>query len=95
MNDFWNPPETVKTGKPHECACCGGKIEAGTDGALNESGRYHGEFWKRYACPRCAPYVGEFWGAMGQDEETSLPEDFIGYIRDAHPEVRINEEDDE
>jgi hypothetical protein len=69
--DFYAAPKIVTVRKAHVCAYCGETIPAGTHGVLMESGLWMRLFWKRYACPRCQPYVSEFWSWQGLESETS------------------------
>lgn len=79
--------------KAHECAYCGETIPAGTRGVLMESGLWMRLFWKRYACPRCQPYVSEFWSWQGLESE-DIEWDFDEFMREYHRDVWVTDDDD-
>ena len=91
MSDFFNPSETVTTKTHHECAYCGKSIESGTSGVLVESGKFYGEFFRRYACPSCGPLVSEFWD-YADCNSANIQEDWRFFLQELHPEMF--EEDD-
>lgn len=60
----------VKTRKPHVCFLCGRVIEAGKE-ALYESGKYDGDFFRRYTCKDCEPLTNQFWESVdGESYDT-------------------------
>lgn len=71
----------VKTRKPHTCFLCGRVIEAGKE-ALYESGKWEGDFFRRYTCEDCEPLAGDFWEFV--DGETYSPvEDFVAMLQES------------
>lgn len=91
---FYNAPEVVKkTRKAHVCAYCGKTIPEGTPYIIKESGLWMGDFWKRYSCRDCQPYISEFWGWQGCESE-SLESDFDEFMRENHYEEWVTDDDD-
>ncbi|WP_302798916.1 hypothetical protein [Senegalimassilia anaerobia] len=52
-----------------------------------------GDFWKRYSCRDCQPYISEFWGWQGCESE-SLEDDFDEFMRENHYEEWVTGDDD-
>lgn len=71
----------------------GKTIPVGTRGVLMESGLWMRLFWKRYACPRCQPYVSEFWSWQGLESE-DIEWDFDEFMREYHRDVWVTDDDD-
>lgn len=93
-SSFYNAPEVVKkTRKPHVCAYCGKTIPKGTPHIIKESGFLMGDFWKRYSCRACQPYISEFWGWQGCESE-SLEADFDEFMRENHYQEWVTDDDD-
>ena len=84
--------KTVTTRKPHVCVYCGRRIERHTPGVVVESGLFEREFFRRYACSRCAPMVGESWDYMGGECYCFLT-DWREFLKECHPEL-IKDDDD-
>lgn len=83
-SSFYNAPEVVKkTRKAHVCAYCGKTIPKGTPYIIKESGLWMGDFWKRYSCRDCQPYISE-----------SLESDFDEFMRENHYEEWVTDDDD-
>lgn len=91
--DFYAAPKIVTVRKAHQCAYCGETIPARTRGVLMESGLWMRLFWKRYACPRCQPYVSEFWRWQGLESE-DIEWDFDEFMREYHRDVWVTDDDD-
>ena len=77
-SSFYNAPKAIKkTRKPHVCAYCGKAIPKGTPHIIKESGLWMGDFWKRYSCRDCQPYISEFWGWQGCESSKVDYDDLI------------------
>ena len=78
--------KTVTTRKPHVCDYCGNPIEPNTPGVMVESGLFEREFFRRYACSRCQPLIGEFWDYV-DCESANIRNDWCEFIEECHPEL--------
>ncbi len=85
--------KTVTTRKPHTCEYCGKPISPRTPGVLAEFGLFEGGFFRRYACPECAPMVNEFWRYMDY-ECFDFQVDWREFMRECHPELVGEDSDD-